>query len=415
MPRFADATDQRPPPRPPPWRAAHLPTGFAPCVCSSQRRHLALQHFLRELLDEKVLSSSPELCAFLECEAAAQLAIGINHVSTCASVFYSELQREEAQRAEVGAALQQARTEKLWAYHEKEVAEHAASKAREEAARAHAGAHKARVQILKMLLAGRNQRLQQGALSKLRAYRYEPGDDLVAAEVEKSLSELAAAALEEGIAPIAESPEEEEEQQQQTAECRRDDAKDQNDQNENAPPADASLQTPRRSDEETLIKWGSLLKQGAGNRRYQGRYFELIRAAGREKAKAQNVLVYYADARKESVKGYIPLENATVEAVADEHYESIQHRLRISTPVQPLGDLLKNPKNGRSPLKVLDNMNIFQKIDTWGKSAFRSAIAISSSKVRHAAHCCALMAHALSPPPENVTGTFLTHASDTRL
>jgi hypothetical protein len=60
-----------------------------------QRRQWQLAEFLESVLSQRVLSSSAELCAFLECEAGSQLARTNAEVSTCAALLISELGHTE--------------------------------------------------------------------------------------------------------------------------------------------------------------------------------------------------------------------------------------------------------------------------------------------------------------------------------
>ena len=142
---------------------------------------------------------------------------------------------------------------------------------------------------------------------------------------------------------------------------------------------------------EHALKCGLLMKQGAGNKAYQERYFELVSLG--EHGAYGAFLVYYDSELKQSVKGYISLEGASVIAGGhkeakdgDAHAEPYAftlttpaRRLSMLTPGLAPGPLkmgLKGPLASRDCPPSLDaRMNILEKLDNWGKHALRNMLA----------------------------------------
>lgn len=61
-----------------------------------RERKLLLSDFLLAVFDDKVLSMSPELCAFLECEAGATLATANADLASCTGMLVAEVSAAEA-------------------------------------------------------------------------------------------------------------------------------------------------------------------------------------------------------------------------------------------------------------------------------------------------------------------------------
>ena len=112
---------------------------------------------------------------------------------------------------------------------------------------------------------------------------------------------------------------------------------------------------------EMTVKAGNLLKQGAANKAFQERFFELIRVgdAGEHGA----FLVYYESELRQTVKGYISLDGACVSEV---EHEVEPYCMLLTTPARRLSLVTPSAES---------RMNVLQKLDNWGRQALRSAMA----------------------------------------
>ena len=102
-----------------------------------EQRRLELRRWLAAVTEDRYLSLSPEVCAFLECEAATQLAARTAALSASAALLTAELGAAEHQaaRAEEHAAslllaLQRAQEEAVAAHRRADAADAAAAAAR---------------------------------------------------------------------------------------------------------------------------------------------------------------------------------------------------------------------------------------------------------------------------------------------
>ena len=96
-----------------------------------QRRQQLLAGFLQAVIDDKVLSMSAELCAFLECEAGSQLAAAMAVATSCSATLLHEVSAAEtlAQTAETALTKSEAHVADLRAALAAERAAHAATAA----------------------------------------------------------------------------------------------------------------------------------------------------------------------------------------------------------------------------------------------------------------------------------------------
>ena len=373
-----------------------------------QRRH-ELRRWLAAVTEDRYLSLSPEVCAFLECEAATQLAARTAALSASAALLAAELGAAEHQaaRAEEHAAslllaLQRAQEEAAAAHRRADAADAAAAAAR--------GA------TLRALLAKRADRQVADAFRRLRRGAAPPPTP--AADAAAAAPDAVAA----GEAPaVCGKP--------------RDDAKTPA---TVAPPAAkarasgvsptsitelgdldaAALDTPVRgaggaaaaaavdggaaahaaaqaaAGGERVVKAGSLLKQGSLNNEFRERFCELVslgdggrsflvyyEAAAPPASSSSPYEPYEAEAPKGAVKGYICLDGASA-ATLD--HPTQQHCLLITLPARRLSFLTPGVSPGplftptlRSPVlpSADDQMSLLQKLDAWGKGVVRNALA----------------------------------------
>ena len=369
-----------------------------------QKRWQLLTEFIAALLDDKVLSMTPELCAFLECESGAQLTKANADLSSCTGMLIREVSDAERLASSTAAELAHARSEvadlrkALIAMEGARATEQEARTAAEfERDAALVAAKAGRERVLAMVCRGRDQRLAANAFHSWVGGT-EPkvknapdvGAALTAAlsaalnlnangptraseptavaplETAPVLSDQAtslaeaepAVWIEEVIAEHSwhAGPDEAEDKQLAPDVPRKHQALD-------SPPA----APPPPS--EHAIKSGLLLKQGAGNKKYQERYFELVSlgVAGEYGA----FLVYYESELKASVKGYISLEGASVSAC---EHASEPFAFTLTTPARRLTS--KGDQMGADCPPSLDaRMSLIEKLDNWGKHALRNILA----------------------------------------
>jgi hypothetical protein len=378
----------------------------------AKRREL-LAEFVAAVLDDKVLSMSAELCAFLECEAGAQLTKANADLSSCTAMLVSEVGAAEALAAAASTAASAAAAELAEtrdALARETAAREAAEAERDAALRA---AQNARERALAMLCRGRDQRLASQAFGfwatstapKPAAPKQPPAD------VGAALSAALSAALHAvGPKPPAEPA-------LPTAAATDADAASE----PTSPlggdepavraelaalaggvpppasePSDGSmpyawrpspqLKSPPSAPPppaEIALKVGLLHKQGAGNKAFVQRYFELVSLG--EYAEYGAFLVYYESELKASVKGYISLEGASVTRV---EHNAEAHAFTLTTPARRLSMLTPGLMPG--PLKMGDDgklvttacppsldarMSIIEKLDNWGRHALRNMLA----------------------------------------
>ena len=292
------------------------------------RRQQQLAAYLAELLDDKVVSMSPELCAFLEAEAGTQLSARNETIATCTALALAELADDEAARQKLESELEVQRDALVRLNARAFAAEREAAANAEAASLEHARFTRARALALGVLLREREARRARAAIGAAlgawatRAAAVRAAKTVRAAEVERA----------EKVA--------------------------------DDPLQSVSLETPRKvlgtptkaPAEESLLKAGLLLKQGAGNRSFQERFFELVRLD------ATAFLVYYDSAARESVKGYVPLDGATV---APEPHATQPNCLLVTAPARRLSlftpGIAPGPL-GCSPLKALgERMTLLEK------------------------------------------------------
>ena len=401
------------------------------------RRSQLLSTFLDGVLADKILSMSPEVCAFLECEAGAALTRVNSAISTCAAIVVTELANAERQTTSAASALanRDAEIVMLQASLATAVAERDAAAsnyyeaiAQRDAATDHMEA--SRLQVLSMVCRGRRERQMQYAMYLWAAgtpQRQEPEVPEVApvnpltaaltAAIHAMSADKPGAAAPAPAAPgataIAEATEVEDAEPTSEAEAALDEAAAPSTPAAPKAAAEAAAAVMPSPPSEHAIKCGLLLKQGAGNKAFQERYFEMVTLGASGEYGA--FLVYYDSELKQSVKGYISLDGASVSAVQHptEPYAMLlttpARRLNVLTPTNgpsPKGQnpfkagldgLLRNvfnegnhkgslpndAENG-SPNKpaVFDcppsleaKMNVMQKLDTWGRLALRNAMA----------------------------------------
>ena len=424
-----------------------------------QRRSQLLASFLDGIFADKVLSMSAELCAFLECEAGSALTKTNAAISTCAAIVVTELAAAERLATSAATALDARETDILMlrtalaavigerdavaaerdtataardlatAERDSAIAERDAERAGREAARDAAKA--GRDQVLAMVCRGRRLRQIESALhhwasgTEARA-EPEPEPDkanpltvaLTAAFSAISSEKAAAAAAPAAVAAAdvaaaasaAVAAPQEAKTKPSEALLAQESAAPQ------TPVAQAAAPPVPSAPSEHAVKCGLLLKQGAGNKAFQERYFEMVTLGA--DAEYGAFLVYYESELKASVKGYISLDGASVSAIEHptEPYAMMlttpARRLSVLTPGVSPGPLKKGGLDGflanfngnkqqpsdainqenaepqtpqqhaQSPTQMFEcppsleaKMNVMQKLDNWGRHALRNAMA----------------------------------------
>ena len=438
-----------------------------------QRRAQLLATFLDGVLADKVLSMSAELCAFLECEAGSSLTKANVEMASCTAMLVTELAAAERTTAQAAAALERSELEVsiLRAKLNAAIAEcHANAAARDANARARdanaaardalaaerdavaaerdaqrALAKAGREGMLAIVCKGRQQRQMKHALrlwsarteSRQPAAEIEvanpltaaltaafatlsaekPGAKGRAAAVEGAAGAETAALAEEGDSTAAGAdpsmvPRAIDMPARDATPPRTPDAVDAK------ATANAELARPPAPPSEHAVKCGLLLKEGAGNRDFKERYFEMVTLGGQGEYGA--FLVYYESELKRAVKGYISLEGAQVTPV--DHAQEPNaftlttpaRRLSVLTPGVSPGPLKKGGIDGffaalqsgrpagdenadanasanamptaqsgamagapvyECPPSLEAKMSMMQKLDNWGRHALRNAMA----------------------------------------
>mmetsp|Transcript_20270 Transcript_20270/g.67087 ORF Transcript_20270/g.67087 Transcript_20270/m.67087 type:complete len:500 (-) Transcript_20270:291-1790(-) len=331
-----------------------------------KRSHL-LAHFLYELLEDRAVCSSPEVCAFLECEAGAHLAASNAGIATCAAILLGELHAEEGQRSaledELAAAVSAARAAKAEACRAK-------LEIRAEAARAEA----ARRQVLALLWRKRGERLQRNALRMWRAGAggWEAGlapGPTPARPAAEGRREGAAVAAPGGVVPYRGSSLDEALGGDGFERSGRSSGR------ESGRSSFVARPSVAEATGEELVMAGSLLKQGAsrgplGSRNYKRRHFELVSVAATGLAPVGTCLVYYDDLSKAALKGIIPLDGASLSREREADGRDV---IRLTTPARRLSWL--TGRGAAKPLAAEASMNLVERVQTWGKQAYRNALA----------------------------------------
>ena len=434
-----------------------------------QRRAQLLSAFLEGVLADKVLSMSAEVCAFLECEAGSALTKANVEIASCTAMLVTELATAERTTAQAAAALERAaleasvlRAKLQTAISERDanaMSRDANARARDRNARAldevTADATNLRAEVtalrdqlrtgreraLARVWKGRQHRQVRQALQlwiagtpKKPALVQPVADKLnpltaaltaaianIEAAIEKPSTATAVAAA---PVPSSSHPVDTRGSQKPSAEADTNCA-------ELLPPPltpvgatasvakqrpnTASVAPPLSAPTEHAVKSGLLLKQGAGNRTFKERYFELVSLG--EGGQYGAFLVYYESELKKSVKGYISLDGASVSTI---EHETEPYTLSLTTPARRLsvltpgvspGPLKKaggidgflagfgkggNDENAHAngpstpdqpqsqekaavyydcPPSLEAKMSVMQKLDNWGRHALRNAMA----------------------------------------
>ena len=396
-----------------------------------RRRQVQLATYLDGVVSDKVLSMSAEVCAFLECEAGSQLACTAAALSANTAMLLPELaaaerlcgarlEKIEAGEREIAVlqgALSAACTERDAFFAER----NAARRERDAAA---AAATAARNRVLAMLCRARDARCVASAMEIWAAQRKERPVPNVANAFSAALSAALSGLQSPGGVPVADvsaasepaapesaavepkppteepppPPHQQEQRQQQQQQQSPLPAS--STPPPPPPPRAASLVVAPPT--ERAIKAGLLLKQGAGNKAFQERYFELVTLG--EGAQYGAFLVYYESELKASVKGYISLDGARI-APAEHSIEP--YCLTLTTPAKRLSVVAPAEANSKGqqgqgtasahgglggggdaaaaakrpslqydcPPSLDAKMNLLQKLDNWGKQALRNAMA----------------------------------------
>lgn len=433
-----------------------------------QRRAQLLATFLDGVLADKVLSMSAELCAFLECEAGSSLTKANVEMASCTAMLVTELAAAERTTAQAVAALERSDNEvavlkaKLLAALAERDANAAArdanaracdanAKARDalaaernalaaECAVQRARAHAGRDRVLAMVCKSRQQRQMQHALylwsagtaARKPASEAEGAANPLTVALTAALATLSAekapakAASHAAESAVAQAEEPFAAAATATAAAPLRDA---------TPPrtpvavevaaagAAAAAGGAPAPPSECAIKCGLLLKEGAGNRDFKERYFEMVTLG--PKGEYGAFLVYYESELKKAVKGYISLEGAHVTPTDHPNEPNAftlttpARRLSVLTPGVSPGPLKHNKKGGldglfaalhngkpandenadannahadapptassgaptcsapvfECPPSLEAKMSVMQKLDNWGRHALRNAMA----------------------------------------